>query len=215
MRFVPGLAVMMAMLVARPAFAADLEVALIDKHGEPVADAVVSLRSHAGLDTGPGAAQVHTIDQRALRFEPWVEVFRPGDSVVFHNSDQTRHHVYSFSSVKAFEYVVGRGESSPPLVLDKVGVVAIGCNIHDQMLGYLVVTDAPFVARSRDDGIVRFDTVPPGEYDVVVWQPRLRANDVGVRQSTRLSDDNTTRLRFELTLAPDPRQQFDRESSRY
>lgn len=210
-----GFLVLFASLLALPARAADLEVALVDKQGVAVADAVVSLLPHAGLDTGPGAAQTHTIDQRSLRFEPWVEVFRPGDSVVFRNSDETRHHVYSFSPAKAFEYVVNRDESSAPLVLDKVGVVAIGCNIHDQMLGYLVVADAPFVELSGADGIVRFDAAPPGEYDVVVWQPRLRGNDVGVRQSTRLKDGETTRLRFELTLAADPRLRFDRESLNY
>jgi plastocyanin len=205
-----------AMLLAQPAWAADLEVALVDQRGDPVADAVVTVLPHAGLETGRGAPQTHAIDQHNLRFEPWVEVLRPGDSVVFHNSDRTRHHVYSFSPVKAFEFLVNSGETSTPLRLDKPGVIAIGCNIHDQMLGYLVVTDSPWVARSAADGVVRFDTLPPGEYDVEVWQPRLRgSDDAGVRQATRIGDAAGTRLRFELKLAPDPRGQLDRESLRY
>jgi plastocyanin len=213
-RSATGFLALALLLLAAPLAAADVEVSLVDRKGNPVADAVVTLLPHAGLETGRGAAQTHTIDQRALRFEPWVEVFRPGDSVVFHNSDRTRHHVYSFSPVKAFEFLVGSGETTQPLLLEKDGVIAIGCNIHDQMLGYLVVTDAPWVARSAADGILRFSSLPPGDYDVTVWQPRLRGTDA-LRQTARLVDRDTTRLRFALTLAPDPRLPFDRESIRY
>ena len=41
------------------------------------------------------------IDQRDETFIPYVEIFRPGDQVVFRNSDRTRHHVYSFAPAKS------------------------------------------------------------------------------------------------------------------
>ena len=95
----------------------------------------------------------HVIDQKNLMFLPYIEVFRPGDAVVFRNSDGTRHHVYSFSPAKAFEFVLAPGQSSPPMTLDQAGViVVVGCNIHDQMASYLVVSDAPWIATTGKDG---------------------------------------------------------------
>jgi len=139
-----------ALLACRAATAAGMVVQVTDQQGRPVPDAVVTGRPHAGAQTVPArAAQVHVIDQKDLMFHPYVELLRPGDTVVFRNSDGTRHHVYSFSPAKAFEFVLAPGQSSPPMTLAKPGVVAVGCNIHDQMASYLVVSDAPWIAISK------------------------------------------------------------------
>ena len=122
-------------------------------------------------------------------FVPYIEVFRPGDRVVFRNSDDTRHHVYSFSKVKAFEFVLRPGESSPPLVLDKPGVIAAGCNIHDSMITYLFVSDAPWIARSGADGKVKLAEIPPGSFRVVAWHPRLRPGKPVPAQDLTVSAD--------------------------
>jgi hypothetical protein len=149
-------------------------------------------------------------------FMPYIEVFRPGDSVVFRNSDNTRHHVYSFSPVKAFEFVLTPGQSSAPLALDKSGVVAVGCNIHDRMIAYLYISDAPWIAHSGADGKVNFDALPAGAYEVRVWQPRLRPNKPDLAQiATVLADADPQTLTFTLSLLPDPRTQFDREHTSY
>lgn len=204
-------------LALAPTFAAAgaLEVAVVDTRGEPVADAVVTLHSHAGLDTGPGVSQTHTIDQRDIQFHPHVQIFHPGDRVVFRNSDRTRHHVYSFSAGSAFETVVAPGESSPPMALAKPGVVSVGCNIHDRMIAYLVVTDAPFAARTGDDGTVRFADVPDGTWSVRVWQSRSKADQQTSEQATTLPAATAPRLRFVLALRPDARHRHDRESADY
>jgi len=95
-------------------------------------------------------------DQKNLMFMPYIEVFRPGDEVVFRNSDRTRHHVYSFSSNRTFEFVLAPGQSSARMKLDKSGVIAGGCNIHDQMATYLYVSDAPWIARTARETSVGF-----------------------------------------------------------
>lgn len=208
----------MLLIVTLFANSAELNVRVVDQHGAAVADAVVTLLPQDAGHAPPvhRAAATRFIDQKNLTFIPYIQVFHSGDSVVFRNSDRTRHHVYSFSPVKAFEFVLAPGESSAPLLLDKTGVVAVGCNIHDQMIAYLYISDAPWIAHSGTDGRVHFDDLPAGHYDVRVWQPRLRPDVPDLSQSaTVIGATGTQTLSFTLSLLPDPRLQFDREHTVY
>lgn len=212
-----GVATRWLSILLAPGFAtaATLDVAVVDTKGAPVAHAVVSVLPVAGLETGPGAAREHIIDQLALQFDPYLEILRPGDAVVFQNSDRTSHHVYSFSPTNTFQTMVAPGASTAPMTLDQPGVVAVGCNIHDQMVTYLVVSDAPWVAQTGADGRVRFDTLPDGAYTVRVWQPRLRRDARGTEQPVSLpAREGAPPLRFEVALLPDTRRQSERASAR-
>jgi plastocyanin len=203
-------------LLAGPAAAAELSVDVADRQGHAVADAVVSLLRRDGVAPRAASAATRAIDQKNLAFLPYVEVFRPGDRVVFHNSDATRHHVYSFSPVRPFEYVVPAHAASPALTLPRSGVIAVGCNIHDGMISYLYVTDAPWTARTDAAGHAVFRDLPAGAYQVRVWHPRLPpAKPDLVQDDVALSAGDRRRLPFALTLRPDPRFQFDRERTRY
>jgi plastocyanin len=183
-----------------------LEVHVADARGAPVADAIVSLRLR-GRGNAPAPAPAparHTIDQKNLAFVPSLEVVRPGDEVVFRNSDGTRHHVYSFSPAAKFEFVLAPRDSSPPLRLERTGVVAVGCNIHDSMIAWLYVTDAPWTARTGADGRARFDGLPPGDYEVRAWQPRLRPGRGEPTRNATVAADASASVSFALTLLPPP-----------
>lgn len=205
-----------ALLACRVASAAGLVVQVTDQHGRPVPDAVVTGRPHARAQAPlPRAAQVHVIDQKDLMFVPYIEVLRPGDAVVFRNSDGTRHHVYSFSPAKAFEFVLTPGQSSPPMTLAKPGVVAVGCNIHDQMASYLVVSDAPWIATTGKDGRATFPALPADTYDVQAWHPRLRPGRGSTPQaSIVVAATGTASASFPVSLLPDPRMR-DHERMQY
>lgn len=150
--------------------AASFDVQLADAAGKPVADAVVSLSG------GPSAAGSRTatavMDQRAQKYLPHVLAVRSGTNVSFPNSDNIRHQVYSFSPAKRFELRLYEGTPTKPELFDKAGVVVLGCNIHDWMLGYIYVTDDPWFAVSDDQGRVRFDQLPAGHYQVSLWHPQ-------------------------------------------
>lgn len=207
---------LLALLAAGVTNAAQLAITVADRHGKPVADAVVSLLRRDGGGPHAGTTAAHTVDQKDLTFIPYVEVFRPGDTVVFHNSDHTRHHVYSFSPAKTFEYVIAPQQAAPPLKLDRTGVIAVGCNIHDNMISYLYVTDAPWFARTDATGRVQFADLPAGAYDVRVWHPRLPpARPDLVQEGVVLGADERRQLPFALNLLPDLRFQFDREHTHY
>lgn len=189
------------------AFAADIVVAVTDQRGKPVADAVVTVVPDAPTSPRPASPATRTIDQASLVFIPYIEIFRPGDRVVFRNSDATRHHVYSFSKVKAFEFVLRPGESSPPLALDTPGVIAAGCNIHDSMITYLFVSDAPWIARSGVDGKVTLAGVPRGSFRVQAWHPRQRPGKPAPARALVVAGDDAAAkpLGFRLALLPDSR----------
>ncbi|HEY6943252.1 methylamine utilization protein [Dokdonella sp.] len=202
------------MLVSTAASAAELDIVVDDARGAPAADAVVSLH---GAGPPPPAREplTHAVDQRDETFVPYVDVFRPGDRVVFRNSDRTRHHVYSFAPAKSFEFVVAPGGDTPAVVLDRVGAIAVGCNIHDRMITHLYVSDAPWVAKSDAHGRAVFHDLPAGHYTVHVWHPLLRPGKAEPEQAIDIGAGTAT-LRFALPLLPDPRPDpDDRERARY
>lgn len=198
-----------------PLWAAQLVVRVSDTGGRAVGDAVVTLRPGTPTAGTPPAPVTRYVDQRDETFIPYVQVVRPGDRVVFRNSDGTRHHVYSFSEAKAFEFLLRPGASSPAVTLDKPGLVALGCNIHDHMVAYLLVTSE----RARvtpSQGQVVFEQLPPGNYTVTVWHPQLRPGQAPPAESVAVGEGTEARhADFTLSLIPDPRGFADREHLDY
>lgn len=204
------------LLLGASAPAAELSVLVTDSHSATIADAVVSLRGEHDQPLRAVPSPItKIIDQRGEAFIPYVEIFRPGDQVVFHNSDRTRHHVYSFAPAKSFEFVIGSGRSAPPVTLDQIGEIAVGCNIHDRMIAHLYVSDAPHVAKSGLDGRVVFDDLPTGAYSVQVWHPQLRPGRTEPPRAAIL-ESTPVNLTIALSLLPDPRAGADDpERSKY
>jgi len=150
------------------ASAAGLTARILDKSGKPLSGAVLTLQGP------PGKALVlkANMDQRDQEFSPRVLAVHTNTEVKFPNSDNIRHQVYSFSPTKRFELRLYSGTPSEPLLFDKPGVVVLGCNIHDWMLGYIYVTDDPWFAVSAEDGTVNFDQLPAGHYSATLWHPK-------------------------------------------
>ena len=177
--------------------AAELDVVITDARGRPVQDSVVIATGQSAPASTAGAAQA-VMDQIGKAFVPGVLVVRTGTPVVFPNSDSVAHQVYSFSTAKRFELGLYRGDPHPPVVFDQPGLVVVGCNIHDNMVGYIVATDSPYFGKSGKDGAVRVTDVPAGEYDVTIWNPRVPRDAEGLKQHVRLSDAGPQLVQFRL-----------------
>lgn len=158
---------LVVLAVGTPAVAAEL-VVQVDDGQAPLADAVVSLHGPSP-SSAPGRA---VMDQRNTAFVPGVLPIQAGTAVSFPNSDSVRHQVYSFSAPRPFELPLYSGTPPEPVVFDKPGVVVVGCNIHDWMIGHIVVLDTPYFGKSGADGRVAL-TAPAGEYTLRAWHPRL------------------------------------------
>lgn len=168
---------------ASGAAAADLSIALLTPAGAPVADAVVTFHPNSGT-ARPAARSGLAMVQRNIRFEPGVLVVPVGSTVQFPNQDRVRHHVYSFSRAKRFELRLFGHDETRSVLFDQPGVVAIGCNIHDQMSGHIVVVDTPYVARSGQDGRATLAGLAAGGGTLTVWHPRLRSGSAVTRTVT-------------------------------
>ena len=166
---VSSLLVAASLLLGTFASAATLTAEFVDAQGEPLTDAVLTLQGPSGK---PDAAPKADMDQRDQRFAPHVLAVRTGTQIKFPNSDDIRHQVYSFSPAKRFELRLYGGTPSDPVLFDKPGVVVLGCNIHDWMLGYVYVTDDPWFGVSNDKGTLILEQMPAGHYVATLWHPQ-------------------------------------------
>ncbi len=158
--------------VAPPAQAAAVEVRVTDVAGRPLPQAVVMLEPATGkLPVAPMTGV--EIAQAKRQFTPQITVITVGTKVAFPNFDTVRHHVYSFSPAKHFELKLYAGTPAAPVTFDKPGVAVIGCNIHDSMVGWIVVVDTPLYAVTAGTGRVHLPAVPSGQYRLKVWHAAM------------------------------------------
>jgi len=165
------------------AHSAELHVTVKDHKGKNIEDAVV-----LAVPVDPRNAQrfrppQDAVDQVDKQFVPYVKPVFVGSTVRFPNSDNIRHQVYSFSPAKKFELPLYGGTNAPPVIFDKPGVVVLGCNIHDWMIGYIYVSETPFFAKTGPLGTASITDIPPGDYIVRIWHPNMdRAEETTSRQ---------------------------------
>jgi plastocyanin len=153
------------------------------------------------------------IDQVDLAFKPEVIVIPVGSSVQFPNSDTVSHQVYSFSPAKRFKLPLYRGKPYSPLRFDEPGIVTLGCNIHDYMLGYILVTDAAFFGITATDGTLALQDLEPGDYNVSIWHPRAREPEASMTRRIHIERGVAAALIFQLSkkLVPAPLKTLERK----
>jgi plastocyanin len=144
------------------------------------------------------------VDQRDKQFVPYVTAVQVGTAVSFPNSDNIRHHVYSFSPAKKFELPLYSGVPAEPVVFDKVGFITLGCNIHDWMIAYIAVLPTPYFQVTRQDGRAVLRDLPAGQYTVQVWHPALKGQPEALAQRVDVGG-GTKSLLFTLPLKHDMR----------
>ena len=147
---------------------------VVDERGLPVRDAVVELNAaggRAGRITFPWRM---AMAQRNEQFAPGTLVVARGSTVAFPNLDKVRHSIYSFSKPARFEIDLYGRDQTRTHTFPIAGAVALGCNIHDEMRGYIRVVDTPFAGKTDANGYVTLANVPSGSAKLTVWHPRLR-----------------------------------------
>ena len=177
--------------------AATLSGRVATPDGKPIADAVVFVQ-----DSGPAAGAASrsaTLDQVDKTFVPGLLPIVVGTRVRFPNHDQIQHHVYSFSRTKTFELPLYKGEDAAPVVFDKVGVVKVGCNIHDWMSAIILVLPTPWFARTGADGTFTIENVPEGRHSVVAWHELSKLKPEDTAQAVQ---GDSPALRYTLPLGP-------------
>ena len=181
------------------AAAASVDVTVKDAKGADIADAVVWAMPKGKAAPAVGKREA-SIEQKDKHFIPFVTVVQTGTFIRFPNHDVVRHHVYSFSPPKPFELKLYVGEPVAPVLFDKPGEVVLGCNIHDTMLAFVYIVDTPWFAKTGADGAARIESVPAGDYDLMLWHYGLDAPVAA--QPLTLRADETAKAAFTATLKP-------------
>ena|SRR5580765_7136072 len=153
-----------------------LGVLVVDAGGRPVSDVVVVLTptdESTAIDDAKDRPHAQ-MDQRNKEFVPHILAIEVGTWVDFPNSDTVSHQVYSFSPAKPFQLPLYKGRAHPPVHFDRAGIVTLGCNIHDSMLGFIFVAASPWFGKTDLDGRWQGSDPPPGRYDLRIWSPRIR-----------------------------------------
>ena len=168
--------ILAALTLASSAHAADFSVMVKNAAGQPIKDAVVTLTPVSGPPAGPIKFDwPMRIAQQNIQFEPFVLIAPIGADISFPNKDNVRHHVYSFSPTKRFELKLYGKDETRSVHFDKAGVVALGCNIHDTMSGFIKVVDTPYAAKTDASGQAALHDVPAGQLILRVWQPYMKS----------------------------------------
>lgn len=189
----------------------------------PVAAEAATVIVHVTSDKGPAEEAVVTVNragqppaaaksgtkavmvQQDRQFMPKVLPVQLGTTVEFPNRDPFRHQVYSFSAAKAFELKLYGNDEVNKVTFDKEGVVALGCNIHDNMLAYIYVVGTPYFAVTAGDGAASVPQLPAGTYTVNVWHPGQKTGQEVSKEVTVAAGDTAT-VDLKIDMKRDRRQ---------
>ena len=177
----------------------DVSVKVTDTSGQPLNNAVVFLKSPDIVASSQPLTGAE-IAQKDRQFIPGVQVVTVGTAIDFPNLDDVRHHVYSFSPAKIFELKLYAQKPEAPVIFEEAGIIELGCNIHDSMLGWVLVNDSSVFATTGSDGQVTFAGYQPGQYTIDVWHrsfPYGAPFESFVIQTSNSNNVHTLRLETE------------------
>jgi plastocyanin len=179
--------------------AADLSVMVVSRDGRGVDEVVVTAVPTGANTRSPPAPRPAVMDQKNLAFLPRVLVVAAGTRVEFPNNDSVSHQVYSFSAAKRFQLPLYKGEFHPPITFEQTGLVVLGCNIHDSMVGYILVTDAPYFGTTAA-GSLQLKGLPAGDYRVALWSPLIADAPASLTRTVHVDSNESAPMRIQLNL---------------
>lgn len=189
--------------MANVVLASDLTIKVTTASHQNMPNAVVYLMTEDSVQHESTVVEpMALMDQINKQFAPHILAVQKGTQVRFPNSDSIKHHVYSFSRALTFELQLYKGLEAEPLLFNHSGIIELGCNVHDWMLGYIIVVDTPYFGKTNAKGEMRFD-VPDGQYKVKIWHPRIDENLTDLEKSISLTSQSTELIQLTKKLLPD------------
>ena len=176
----------------------NMAITVKDARGVPISDAVIMVYP-AAKSNAPMRFGQNVMAQRDLAFAPGTLIAAKGSSITFPNFDRVRHSIYSFSKAARFEINLYGRDQTRSHNFPIAGSVALGCNIHDNMRGYIKIVDTPFAAKTDRNGVVNLTGIPSGAATVKVWHPQARGTDNEAAFKTTL-DSGANERRYTVTL---------------
>jgi plastocyanin len=139
------------------------------KNGAPVPDASQVVVWLEGARRSAEGGVRASMKSEKKRFTPRVIVVSRQGLVDFPNVDPIYHNVFSVSGANRFDLGLYRAGASKEKKFEESGLVRVYCNIHPQMVGFVMVVDSDFAAVTGSDGSFRFEGVPVGPARLRLW----------------------------------------------
>lgn len=119
-----------------------------------------------------------TLENQKCMFVPSVQVLPVGWTLNLTSSDPILHNTHGFweDGTTAFNLAVPIQGMVLTWKPAKAGRLKIRCDAgHTWMGAAIVVTQTPFGAVTKEDGVFSFKDVPPGQYTIEAWHPMFGA----------------------------------------
>ncbi len=116
------------------------------------------------------------LNQEKCEFSPHVQVLPVGSKLKITSGDPVLHNSHGFNEdgSTAFNIAVPIAGMEMPTTLKQPGVIKLRCDAgHTWMSAYVIATDQPYYAVTDTDGNFTIEGVPPGDYEIEVWQEWL------------------------------------------
>ena len=167
---------------------ASRRVALVRHRGEMVEDVVVWLADARSGKRLP-IERRYQITSSDCTLEPRVQAAVEGGMLNVRNSDRSAHRTIFVSGGDTLA-TVRESEEGQVVPTGKPlahrGLVAVRSDRYQWSRAWIRVFDHPYFAVTNRDGIFTIDSVPPGDYKLKAWEPRLgvRERDVHVEAAS-------------------------------
>jgi len=124
------------------------------------------------------------MDQQNLAFLPHILPLPVGATVAFPNHDKVDHNVFSLSR--------------------KPGMVELRCDVHAEMIAYIMVMKNPYFALTDAKGRFKIPgqtgtggvtNLPPGKYVIRTWHEKLKTQ----KQTITVSGEKPVSVQLALT----------------
>ncbi|MCP5038672.1 MAG: hypothetical protein GY945_13855 [Rhodobacteraceae bacterium] len=131
----------------------------------------------------------YLVNQEKCRFAPWAQVVRPGP-IIIRNSDEGVLHNINARELIGVEKgrtvkktLFNFGQPDPGDISDKIqprrsSYIAINCEAHNFMFGFMMAPTHPYAVVVGDDGSFAIDNIPAGDYTLIAWHPRYGLKEV-------------------------------------
>jgi len=149
------------------------------------------------------------MDQRNLTFLPHILPVPVGASIHFPNNDKVEHNVFSLSRTKKFNLGSYKPGEIKTVVFDKPGIVELRCDVHAEMLAYILVLRNPYFGITDSEGrfeipdtkylnrfgITGIKNLPPGKYSARSWHEKLKTS----KQKVAVPENGAASIQLNLT----------------
>jgi plastocyanin len=138
-------------------------------------DVVVYLEGESLKKEYPPPEEHSALDQKNLVFIPRVLPILKGTTVDFLNSDDVQHNVFAPGKVEKFNLGTWGLGGVREYTFDKPGEVIILCNVHSEMVSYIIILENTYFAKTDKEGNFRIENIPPGTYVLKTWHEKMKS----------------------------------------